>query len=104
MNWLFLFLAIIFETIGTTCLKMSNGFTILLPSILTIVGYIFSFYFLALALKTLDVSISYAIWGAVGIVLVSLIGHFFFHENLSPLKIFFITLIIISSVGLRLVK
>ena len=104
MNWLFLFLAIIFETLGTTCLKMTNGFTVLLPSIGTVIGYILSFYFLSLALRTIDVSISYAIWGAIGIVLVALIGHFVFHESLSPLKIFFIALIIVSTVGLRLVK
>ena len=104
MSWLFLFLAIIFETAGTCLLKMTNGFTVLLPSIGTVIGYLFCFYFLSLAFKTIDISIAYAVWGAVGIVLVSLIGYFFFHETFSPLKILFITLIIISTVGLRLIK
>lgn len=101
---IYLFLAVIFETIGTTFLKLTNGFTVLLPSIGTIVFYILCFYFLSLSLKTIDISVGYAIWGAFGIVLVTLIGFFYFHETISPLKILFILLIIISTVGLRLIK
>ena len=104
MSWLYLFLAIVFETISTTLLKLSNGFSVLLPSIGTVAGYILCFYFLSLAFKTIDISIAYAVWGAVGIVLITLIGIFFFHENVSFLKILFITLIIISTVGLKLIK
>ena len=51
MSWLYLILAIIFETIATTLLKMSNGFSALLPSIGTIFGYICCFAFLSYALK-----------------------------------------------------
>ena len=104
MNWLFLFLAIIFETVATACLKMTNGFTVLLPSLGTVIGYILCFYFLSLAFRTIDISIAYAVWGALGIVLVSLIGFLFFHETFSFWKILFIVLIIISTIGLRLVK
>ncbi len=104
MSWLYLFLAIVFETVSTTLLKYSNGFSVILPSIGTVVGYILCFYFLSLAFKTIDISIAYAVWGAVGIVLITLIGIFFFHENISFLKILFIALIIISTVGLRLIK
>lgn len=104
MSWLYLFLAIVFETASTTLLKLSNGFSVILPSVGTVVGYILCFYFLSLAFKTIDISIAYAVWGAVGIVLITLIGIFFFHENVSFLKILFIALIIISTVGLRLIK
>ena len=104
MSWFYLFLAIVFETASTTLLKLSNGFSVLLPSIGTVIGYILCFYFLSLAFKTIDISIAYAVWGAVGIVLITLIGIFFFHENISFLKILFIALIIISTVGLRLIK
>ena len=104
MSWFYLFLAIVFETASTTLLKLSNGFSVLLPSVGTVVGYILCFYFLSLAFKTIDISIAYAVWGAVGIVLITLIGIFFFHENISFLKILFIALIIISTVGLRLIK
>ena len=104
MSWFYLFLAIVFETASTTLLKLSNGFSVLLPSIGTVIGYILCFYFLSLAFKTIDISIAYAVWGAVGIVLITLIGIFTFHENVSFLKILFIALIIISTVGLRLIK
>ena len=104
MSWLYLFLAIVFEIVSTTLLKLSNGFSVLLPSVGAVVGYILCFYFLSLAFKTIDISIAYAVWGAVGIVLITLIGIFFFHENVSFLKILFIALIIISTVGLRLIK
>jgi len=104
MSWLYLFLAIIFETVGTTFLKLSNGFSVLSPSIYTIVGYALCFYFLSVALKSIDISIAYAIWCAIGIVLITLIGVFFFHENMSFAKILFLLLIIVGTIGLRLIK
>lgn len=61
------------------------------------------FFFLAQALKTIEISIAYAIWGAAGIALISLIGIFFFHENVSFLKILFIGLIIVGTTGLKLI-
>lgn len=102
MSWIYLTLAIIFETIGTTALKLSNGFSVLLPSIGTVISYILSFLFLSYALKTIDISIAYAIWGAFGILLISTIGIIFFNEHLSVVKIISILFIIIGTVGLRL--
>lgn len=102
MSWFYLILAIIFETLGTTFLKMSNGFSVLIPSIATIIGYILCFMFLSFALKTIDISVGYAIWGAFGILLISAIGIIFFHESISFLKIASIILIILGTVGLRL--
>lgn len=57
MSYLFLFLAIIFEIAGTTLLKISHGFSVLLPSIATIVAYCCTFYFLSLTLKTVEMGI-----------------------------------------------
>lgn len=102
MSWIYLILAIIFETLGTTFLKMSNGFSVLLPSIGVIFGYILCFLFLSYALKTIDMSVAYAIWGAFGILLISAIGMIFFHESVSFLKISSILLIILGTVGLRM--
>ena len=102
MCWIYLILAIIFETLGTTFLKMSNGFSVLLPSIGVIFGYILCFLFLSYALKTIDMSVAYAIWGAFGILLISAIGMIFFHESISFLKVASILLIILGTVGLRL--
>ncbi len=102
MSWIYLILAIIFETLGTTFLKMSNGFSVLLPSIGVIFGYILCFLFLSYALKTIDMSVAYAIWGAFGILLISAIGMIFFHESISFLKVASILLIILGTVGLRM--
>lgn len=102
MSWIYLILAIIFETLATTFLKLSNGFSVLIPSVGTILGYILCFLFLSYALKTIDISIAYAIWGAFGILLISIIGMLFFHETISILKISSIILIILGIVGLRL--
>ena len=102
MSWIYLTLAIIFETTGTTLLKLSNGFTVLLPSLGTILSYAFCFLFLSYALKNIEMSVAYAIWGALGILLVSIIGIFFLHESISILKILSIFLIILGTIGLRL--
>lgn len=102
MSWIYLALAIFFETIGTTFLKLSSGFTILLPSVATSISYILCFLFLSYALKTLDMSVAYAIWGALGILLISTIGILFLHESISVLKIVSIILIILGTIGLRL--
>ena len=102
MSWIYLILAIIFETLATTFLKLSNGFSVLIPSVGTILGYILCFLFLSYALKTIDISIAYAIRGAFGILLISIIGMLFFHETISILKISSIILIILGTVGLRL--
>lgn len=102
MNWLYLAFAVIFETVGTTLLKLSNGFGVLLPSIGTVVSYALCFLFLSFALKTIDMSVAYAIWGALGILLISAIGILFLHETVSVLKIVSILLIILGTVGLRM--
>lgn len=83
MNAYFLlFLAIICEVIATSSLKLSNGFTHLLYSIITIIGYCASFYVLSLALKTIPVGIAYAIWSGIGIVFISLIAWIFMKQTL----------------------
>ena len=102
MSWVHLILAIIFETFATTFLKMSNGFSVLMPSIGTVIGYVLCFFFLSYALKTIDISVAYAIWGSLGILLISIIGMVFFHESVSVLKVASIALIIFGTAGLRL--
>ncbi|MCX4274263.1 MAG: multidrug efflux SMR transporter [Candidatus Gastranaerophilales bacterium] len=104
MSWVYLILAIIFETLGTTALKMSNGFSVLLPSVMTTIAYILCFLFLSFALKTIDVSVAYAIWGAFGILLISAIGMIFFHESVSFIKITSILLIVLGTIGLKLAQ
>ncbi|MFC4275441.1 DMT family transporter [Achromobacter aloeverae] len=82
MKWLYLAIAIGAELIATSALKASDGFTRLLPSAITVVGYLVSFYFLSQTLREIPVGIAYAIWSGVGIVLISLIGLVFFKQHL----------------------
>ncbi|OTQ55611.1 QacE family quaternary ammonium compound efflux SMR transporter [Gilliamella sp. A7] len=80
--YLLLFGAIICEVIATSSLKLSNGFTNLTFSIITIIGYSASFYILSLALKTIPVGIAYAIWSGIGIIIISLIAWIFLKQSL----------------------
>lgn len=97
-NFLFLFIAIIFEIIATSALKKSEQFTQLLPSIITVVGYFAAFYFLSFAIKTIPVGFAYAIWSGVGIVLITIIGAVFFKEIPDLPAIIGLSLIIIGVV------
>ncbi|GKT01259.1 QacE family quaternary ammonium compound efflux SMR transporter [Acidovorax sp. SUPP3434] len=81
-SYLILGLAIALEVVGTTALKASDGFTRLVPSLLTGVAYAASFYALSLALKTIPVGVAYAIWSGVGIVLISAVGWVVFRQRL----------------------
>jgi len=92
------------EVIGTTNMKLSQGFTKTLPSILMFVFYGFSFAFLTLALKKIDLSLTYAIWSGVGTALIAAIGVLYFKEPVTAIKIVSIGLIVIGVVGLALVE
>ncbi len=102
MGWLFLSLTIISEVTGTTMMKLSEGYTKLVPSILSFVFYIGALALLTVTLKYLGMGITYAIWSGVGIVLVTIIGYLFFKEPISAQKIVFITLILVGAFGLKL--
>ena len=90
----FLLLAIIFEVLGTTFLVKSEQFTRLVPTLMTAVLYIFSFYFLTQTLKTLPLGIAYAIWGGIGIVLTTIIGLVIFKQSIDTPALIGIALII----------
>ena len=102
MHWLYLFAAIAFEVSGTTCMKLSEGFTRPLTSVGIFVFYCASIVSLTMAVKTIDISIAYAIWSAIGVAVIATIGAVFFHEQLTPMRIFFLAVIIIGVVGLNL--
>ncbi len=70
----YLFIAIVTEVIATSALKSAEEFTKFWPSTIVVVGYLASFYFMTLVLRTLPVGITYAIWSGVGIVLVAIIA------------------------------
>ena len=101
MPWFLLALAILSEVVGTLALKMSNGFSILIPSIIVVVGYGASLWFFALCLKSLDVGTAYAIWAGAGTALISIAGVFLFTEPMTAIKAISLALVILGVVGLH---
>nr|WP_309100352.1 multidrug efflux SMR transporter [Fredinandcohnia onubensis] len=87
-------ISIICEIVATAMLKMSEGFTVLFPSVGVIIGYGLAFYCLSLCLKTLPLSLAYAIWSGVGTALTAVIGALVWGEVFSTLKLAGIILII----------
>ncbi len=94
MHYLWLFIAIVTETIGTTALQASQQFTRLWPSVAVVVFYLVSFYFMALALKVMPVGIVYAIWSGLGIVCIAGIGYLMFDQRLDGPALLGLSLII----------
>lgn len=82
MHWLHLAIAIVAEVIATSALKAAAGFTRPLPSLVVVAGYGLAFYFLSLTLRVIPMGVAYAVWSAVGIALVSLIGWLVYDQRL----------------------
>ena len=82
MPYLFLAIAVVFETIGTSALKLSEGFSRPWPSLVVVLGYAISFYFLSLTLLSVPVGVAYALWSGLGIVLITAIGWTVFGQRL----------------------
>lgn len=101
MSWFYLILGIFAEITGTTSMKLSEGFTKLIPSIAIFVFYGFSLSLVTLSLKQIDIGVVYAIWSGVGTATIAVIGFIFFKEPMPLLKIGSIILIITGVVGLN---
>ncbi|MCX7596466.1 MAG: multidrug efflux SMR transporter [Fischerella sp.] len=104
MAWVFLFLAIACEIFGTTSLKLANGFSKPIYLVGAIVGYPLAFSFFAFSLKTIDISIGYAVWSGIGILGTSILGAIIFQENISLAQALCIGLIFVGAIGLNLIK
>lgn len=102
MHWLTLTAAIVLEVMGTTSMKLSEGFTRLLPSIGVFTFYSGSLVMLTLALKKWDVSVAYAIWSGLGTALIVVVGVLWFGEALTWMRAVSILLILIGVAGLNL--
>lgn len=101
-SYYLLLLAILFEVCGTTCMKLSQGFSKLIPSILIFVFYAISFFFFTLAIKGMDISIAYAIWAGLGTALITVVGIFGFREPVNTLKIVSLFVVVVGVIGLNL--
>ena len=102
MHHFYLAVAILSEVIATCTLKSSEKFTRLGPSIVVVLGYCSAFYFLTLALDRIQLGVAYAIWSGVGILLVALVGWFYYRQTLDTPAIFGMGLIIAGVVVLNL--
>ncbi len=94
MSYLYLGIAIIAEVVATSALKSSQGFTKPLASIVVVVGYCIAFYCLSIVLKTIPIGIAYAIWVGLGIVLITIVGYFFYQQKLDSAAVIGMTLIV----------
>ena len=101
-HWLYLAAAIVMEVIGTTFLKFSEGYTKVVPSVLTVVCYGLCFWLLSLTLKKVDIGVAYAIWAGAGTALIAMIGLLFFKEPMTLWKGLSIVAIIAGVVGLNI--
>jgi quaternary ammonium compound-resistance protein SugE len=104
MAWLYLILAGCFEVAFTTCLKLSNNFSNTLFTIGFFVSIAISFHFLNKSIQTIPLGTAYAVWTGIGAVGTVLIGIFFFKEPSDFWRLFFITTLIGSILGLKLVS
>ncbi len=102
LYWLYLALGIVFEVLGTVCMKYAEGFTKLWPSVLVFVFYGLSLGLLVLVLEKMEVSIAYAVWAGAGTALIAAIGIVFFKEPVSAVKVVSILLIVAGIIGLEL--
>lgn len=101
-HWLVLFGAIVFEVAGTMAMKLSEGFTKLVPSVLLFVFYAVAFVGLTFAIKKIEVSVAYAVWSGLGTALIAAVGMVYFRESVTLVKLISLMLIVIGVVGLNL--
>ncbi|GAP23103.1 DMT family transporter [Leptolinea tardivitalis] len=102
LNWALLIVAIAFEVAGTTSMKLSRGFTRLLPTLLMFIFYGCGLTMMNLVIRRMDLSLVYAVWSGLGTAAIALIGILWFHEPATALRIVSIILIILGVVGLNL--
>lgn len=99
--WAVLGAAILLEVAGTTCMRLSEGFARLVPSVLIFVFYAASFALNTLIIRTLGLSVVYAVWSGVGTVLTAGIGFLYFKEPATAMKLACIGLIVLGVMGLH---
>lgn len=102
MAWFLLAATIVLEVAGSVCMKLSNGFAVFWPSLGVFVFYAGAFALLVIVLKSIDLSVAYAIWAGAGTALVAAVGIWGFGESAAPARLISLGLVIIGVVGLNL--
>lgn len=101
MAWLWLIIAGCLEVFWATCMKFSQGFTVHLYMLLTIVGMVVSFAFLSNAMKTLPMGTAYAVWTGIGALGSVIVGMVLFKEAMFPLRAIFVCFLLVGIIGLK---
>ena len=101
MVWIILVIAGILEASWAVGLKFTNGFTKPLPSFLTIAGIVTSMYLLALCARSIPIGTAYAVWVGIGSVGAAILGMTLLGEPATPLRIFFLALLVLAILGLK---
>lgn len=102
MHWMYLLVAGLFEISWAVGLKFTHGFSQVIPSVITVMCMIASFYFLALALKNLPLGTAYAIWTGIGTIGTVIFGIILFKEPITAMRLLCIALIISGITGLKI--
>ncbi|REK76878.1 DMT family transporter [Paenibacillus paeoniae] len=95
-GYIYLTISILIEAFAASMLKVSEGFSLLLPTIASLSGYLVAFIFLSITMRTIALSKAYATWAGAGTALTVLIGITFFQESTSLLKLAGVAVIIIG--------
>jgi quaternary ammonium compound-resistance protein SugE len=104
MAWVWLTLAGLLEVVWATGIKYTDGFTRLVPSVITVAAMVGSIYLLGLAVRTIPIGTGYAVWTGIGAVGVAIVGMVLFDEPRQLLRIGSILLIVAGIAGLKLVS
>ncbi|MDQ3144437.1 MAG: quaternary ammonium compound efflux SMR transporter SugE [Pseudomonadota bacterium] len=102
MAWIYLVIAGLLETGWAIGLKYTDGFTRLVPSLLTATAIAASMFLLAIAARTIPIGTAYAIWVGSGAVGAVILGIFLFDEPRDASRLFFVALLVVALIGLKL--
>ena len=101
MAWFLVIIAGLLETGWAVGLKYTDGFTKLVPSVLTIAGIVTSMLLLGIAARTLPIGTAYGVWVGIGALGAAILGMVLLGEPATPARIFFLVLLLVSIVGLK---
>lgn len=101
LSWIMLLIAGLCEIVWAVAMKYSDGFSKLWPTVIMVIGYVASVVLLTKAVKGLPVGTAYAVWTGIGAFGTALFGIFLLNEPVNPLRIIFLSLLVISIIGLK---
>jgi quaternary ammonium compound-resistance protein SugE len=102
MAWIFLIVAGLFEVCWAVGLKYTDGFRRIFPSVLVVISIVASMIFLSLAERSIPIGTAYAVWVGIGVLGAAVLGIILFQDPITPARLVFLSLLLVSVVGLKL--